>query len=84
MTTDQKEIITTLAFMYYSSGDVKDIWEGEDGEIPEDYDFQKSPYIIGRFARAFNLHSEKEIVMKLDALLELYSEPSNFTLKTDI
>lgn len=80
-TESQKAIITTLAFIYYSAGDIRDLWEGEDGETPIDYNYQHSPYLIGEFARAFEITTEEQILTKLMVLEPIYTDHSRFTLK---
>lgn len=81
-TESQKALITTLAFIYYSAGDIRDFWIGEDGETPINYNYQNSPTIIGRFARAFEIKTEEQILTKLKELEPLYTDPTKFTLAT--
>lgn len=81
-TESQKAIITLLAFIYYSSGDLRDIWEGGDGETPPNYNYQHSTAIVGRLARAFEISTEEQILTKLKELEPLYTDHTKFTLKT--
>lgn len=84
-TLDQIGLITRLAFMYYASGDIKDIWDDEDGDDPNEdespiFDYSGTPTIAGEIARAWNITTEQEILNVLDKIENLYQDDTNFTL----
>jgi hypothetical protein len=84
-TLDQIRLITSLAFIYYASGDVNDIWNDEDGEELNygenpNFDYSKTSSIAGEIARAWDIKTEQEILDVLDKIENLYEDHTNFTL----
>lgn len=59
--------------MYQAAGDIKDFWEGHEGEDPEGYNPKTSTYMLGSFARAFHLSTIEAVQEKLQILEPVYT-----------
>ena len=91
-TEEQKKVIVLLFALYWAAGDVKDIWyhSGDallkDDLLKDDFDFQtlddsEDPCVAKQLAIAFNIHTEAEILAKLDELEPIFNDIDNFTLR---
>lgn len=78
----QKLQITKLAFMYYATGSVKDIWGTLDGELGDLNIVENFPEEKGlvELCRAFNITTEEEVMVILNKYHGIYSDYTNFTL----
>jgi len=83
----QKEVLIELAFVYYSNGDMRDIWDGIDGELAEDFDItqcEDTTEVMQRLCSAFNIKYEHEVLAILDKYAPILEDHTNFTFKPGV